>query len=486
MDTTQITIFLGLTAFIGFLTWLGCRNVQRGDDTSDRDFFLANGSLKWYFIAGSITLTNLSTDQLVLANGSQQLLVAIWEIAAFFGLLLLAFVFIPIYYRNNCTTTTELLQKKYNDKHIRALISVMFLLGNVFIFLPFVLFSGSRFIQSLGGLDIPVLTIAIAFAVVGAAYAILGGLRAVAVSDTFSGVLVLGLGIYITYISLQATGFDLSNVPAERKTLIGDSGSDVPWHTLLTGMVLIQMFYWSTNQVITQRAMAAPSIKEAQKGVLAAAGLRLLIVPAIIAVPGVAAWELYGQVADEGAYGKLVGDLMPSVLSGAFAAAIAAAVLTTFNSILNASTTMYVCDIHEQYVGDVDNLPRMNTIVTGLLTLIGIAFVPVYASQDGLYDLLQKLYGLLSMPILSAFAACLLFRNVDARAAIIGVLSGVAFYAWFTFVWQPFHFIHGMALTFFLSLITALVCSVLVFGRRPEIAIGQRTDRSRASAQAKQ
>lgn len=473
MDIEQFIIFVGLTCFIGFLTWLGCRNIPRGSNSSDRDFFLANGSLKWYFIAGSITLTNLSTDQLVLANGSQQLLVAIWEIAAFFGLLILAFVFIPIYYRNDCTTTTELLQKKYNDKHIRALISVMFLLGNVFIFLPFVLFSGSRFIQSMAGLDFSVISIAIVFAIVGAAYAILGGLRAVAVSDTFSGILVLGLGIYITYISLQATGFDLSNVPAERKTILGDNTSDVPWHTLLTGMILIQIFYWSTNQVITQRAMAAPNIKEAQKGVLAAAGIRLLIVPAIIAVPGVAAWQLYGEVASEGAYGQLVGQLLPSVLSGAFAAAIAAAVLTTFNSILNASTTMYVCDVHEQYIGDVKELPRMNAIVTAILTAIGIVFVPIYASQDGLYDLLQKLYGLLSMPILSAFASCLLFRNIDAKAAIIGVLSGIAFYAWFTFGWQPFHFIHGMAITFVLSVVVTLVLSRFAFGRTPELAIGR-------------
>lgn len=472
MDVTQIIIFTGLTGLIGFLTWLGCRKSPRGDDSSDRDFFLANGSLKWYYIAGSITLTNLSTDQLVLANGSQQLIVAIWEIAAFFGLLILAFVFIPIYYRNNCTTTTELLQKKYNDKHIRALISFMFLLGNVFIFLPFVLFSGSRFMISMTGVDIPLLVIAVSFAAVGAAYAILGGLRAVAISDTFSGVLILGLAVYITYLSLQATGFDLSSVPAERKTIFGDNDSDVPWHTLLTGMVLIQMFYWSTNQVITQRAMAAPSIKEAQKGVLVAAAIRLLIIPAIIAVPGVAAYALYGVVENEGAYGQLVGNLLPSVLSGAFAAAIAAAVLTTFNSILNASTTMYVCDLHEQYFDEVKNLPRMNTIMTIVLTLLGIVFVPVYASQEGLFNLVQTLYGLLSMPILSAFASCLLFRNVDARAAMIGVLSGVVFYACFTFVWQPFHYIHGMALTFFFSVGVSLLTSWALFGRRPALSIG--------------
>lgn len=473
MNVLQISIFLGLTILIGVLTWLGCRNVARNEEATGHDFFLANGSLKWYFIAGSITLTNLSTDQLILANGSQQLLVAIWEIAAFFGLLILTFVFIPIYYRNNCTTTTELLQKKYGSKHIRALISLMFLIGNVVIFLPFLLFSGSRFMQSMTGIDIPLVYLVLAFAFVGAAYAILGGLRAVAVSDTFSGVLVLGLALFITYLALRETGFDLSNVPDDRKTLIGGSDSDVPWHTLFTGMLLIQVFYWSTNQVITQRAMAAPSMKEAQKGVLAAAGIRLLIVPLIIAVPGVASYALYGEVANEAAYGRLVGELMPSALSGAFAAAIAAAVLTSFNSILNACTTMYVCDLHEPYVGKVKSLPRMNMIVTSLLTVIGIIIVPVYASQAGLYNLLQTLFGFLSMPILSAFAVGLIFRNVDARAVMVAIMLGVLFYAYFIFSWQPFHFIHGMAITFVLCVSTSLLINRVVFGNRASLAIGR-------------
>ncbi|MEL6753446.1 MAG: SLC5 family protein, partial [Pseudomonadota bacterium] len=153
MNMLQVSIFFGITALIGFLTYLSCRNAPSGDRDSDHDYFLANGGLSWYFVAGSITLTNLSTDQLVGMNGNQMLLLAWWELAAVAGLLILAFVFIPIYYRNNCTTTTELLQLKYNDKNIRALISVLFLFGNLFIFLPAILYGGSLFLKSTTGAD---------------------------------------------------------------------------------------------------------------------------------------------------------------------------------------------------------------------------------------------------------------------------------------------------------------------------------------------
>ena len=152
-------------------------------------------------------------------NGAQMALLAWWELAAVFGLLMLTFIFIPVYYKYNCTTTTELLEKRYNNPHIRALISILFLLGNIFIFLPAILYGGSLFMLNLFGLDFgfelfgqdgDIYILAIIFALIGSAYAIFGGLRAVAVSDTFSGILLLGLAITVTLIALNAIGWDFS------------------------------------------------------------------------------------------------------------------------------------------------------------------------------------------------------------------------------------------------------------------------------------
>ena len=145
--------------------------------------------------------------------------------------------------------------RRYNDGRIRALIGLLFLLGNLFIFIPTMLYSGSLFIQTMFQVDLPILLIASGFAVLGAAYAVLGGLRAVAISDAYSGVLLLSLGVVVVLLSLAAIDFDFSGIPAERLTMIGNNDSPIPWHTLLTGMLFIQIFYWGTNQTITQLSL---------------------------------------------------------------------------------------------------------------------------------------------------------------------------------------------------------------------------------------
>jgi SSS family solute:Na+ symporter len=468
LQLSQLMVFVGLTALIGFATYWACRGVRASAD-GEKEYFLAGGGLKWYFVAGSITLTNLSTDQLVGMNGNQMALLAWWELAAVVGLGILCFLFIPVYYKYKCTTTTELLGKRYNNPHIRALISILFLLGNIFIFLPAILYGGSLFMQSMFGIDINLYVIALVFAIVGSAYAIFGGLRAVAVSDTFSGVLLLSLAIVVTLISLNAINFDFSGIPKERLTLIGGPESDIPWTTLFTGMLFIQMFYWSTNQTITQRAMASPSVKEAQKGIMAAAGIRLLIVPPIIVLPGIVSYKLYGDIGDA-AYGRIVGDLLPSYLSGAFAAAIAAAVLTTFNSILNASAALWVCDIHETYFDKKPNVKRLSLWVSVVMVAIAFMMIPFFNNpESSLINTVQRLYGLLSMPILSAFIVGLLFKNVNAYAMILAVVFGVALYALFSFGWPKLPgggYIHMMAVTLISSVSMALLLNRFVFGQK--------------------
>ena len=490
LEPVQIIVFLAITALIAAFTYWYCKDARQSDD-GEQEYFLAGGSLKWYFVAGSITLTNLSTDQLVGMNGNQMALLAWWELAAVVGLFILCFLFIPVYYKYNCTTTTELLEKRYNNPHIRALISVLFLLGNVFIFLPAILYGGSQFMISMfglsaepvmvpgfGAIDPMIFVLSLIFALMGAAYAIFGGLRAVAVSDTFSGVLLLGLALFVTFTALKAINFDFSGIPKERLTLIGAPDSSIPFATLFTGMLFIQIFYWSTNQTITQRAMASPSIKEAQKGILAAAGIRLLIVPAIIVIPGIVSYKLYGRVENDMAYGKLVGDILPTFLSGAFAAAILAAILTTFNSILNASAALWVCDIHETYLNKKPNIKRLSLWVSVVMVIASLLLVPFFATQESLINTVQTLYGLLSMPILSAFIVGVLFKNVDARAMIISVVFGVLFYFWML---NPFavnadlttqriglHYIHLMAINLFSMIALALILNRYAFKQKTQ------------------
>lgn len=482
-NPVQVAVFLILMAVLAGMTWRKVAAARAASHASaDKEIFLAGGGLSWFFVAGAITLTNLSTDQLVGMNGAQMLLVAWWELAGFVGLLMLAFVFVPIYYRNNCTTVTELLEKRYDGASIRTVISGLFLAGNILIYLPAVIYSGSLFTQTVFGTDLPLLVIAAVFAVVGASYAILGGLRAVAVLDTYSGIGILGLALVVVFLALQAINFDFSGIPAERLSMVGDNDSQIPFHTLFTGMLFIQIFYWSTNQNITQKALAAPNVKEAQKGIIAAAIIRVLIVPPIVVVPGVVAFKLFGGVGDE-AYGMLVGEVLPSWTSGLFAAMIAAAVLTTYSAVMNATITLWSVDFHRKFINPEVNVVSLNRKVGTGAMIISIALVPIYANAESIIDLLQQLNGLLSMPILSAFAAALLFRNMDARAAVSGLIYGVAIYALHTFylyteqeIWGGttfyrylgldwLHYIDVMVCVLFSSIIVSLLVNRIAFGQ---------------------
>jgi SSS family solute:Na+ symporter len=480
----QVAVCICVTAFIGLATWLTIRRDKH--DGSRKDVYLAGGKLSWLFVAGSITLTNLSTDQLVGMNGNQMLLLAWWEIAGFFGLMILAFVFVPIYYREGCTTVTELLEKRYGGRSIRTLIAGLFLAGNVLIYLPAALYSGSLFMQSLFGDGVPLLVFAAILALISAGYAILGGLRAVAVMDTWSGFGILGLAMLIVVLGLAAVDWDIvTGVPVERITMLGGPDSPIPWPTLLTGMIFIQIFYWSTNQNLTQKAMAAPSVREAQKGVMVAAVIRILIVPPIVVIPGIIAFKLFGVVGDR-AYGMLVAEILPPWLSGAFAAMVAAAVITTFSAVLNSSVALYAVDFHEQFVGEVKNHWKLAAGVSSLLTVIAIMLVPMYQSATSIINLLQQLNGLLSMPILSAFIAGLMFRNVGAQAAIAGVVWGVALYGLFTFYLSPagiitLHYIHFMVMTLVTSVGAALVFNRVVLGKHAALNIGRGRERIQAA-----
>lgn len=480
----QLGVFLLLNLVVAVITWLHCRAAPRSASDT-REYFLAGGTLGWAFIAGSLTLTNISTDTLVGWNGNQMLLVACWELAGVPGLILLAKVFIPLYYKYNCTTVTELLERRYHNPHIRATVAGIFLLGNVLLFLPAMLYTSSLVIVTMFGLTIPLIVVAAGIAVVGAAYAIFGGLRAVAVSDTYAGVIVLGMALLVAFLSMNAVGWDLSGLPSERLTLIGGPDSVLPWPTLLTGMIFTQLFYWSTNQTITQRVLAARSIREAQKGAYGAAVVRLLIVPPMVVLPGLCAYKLFGPLGDA-AYGRIVGAVLPHWLLGAFAAAMFGAVMTSYNATLNSAAALYVCDFHQKYINPDGHIARLSIWLQVGFTVLSIALVPLYQGADSIIQLIQQLLGLFSMPILAAFITGLLFRNVDARAVIATIVFGAGLYGLLSFGWPAWHarspdtvpaaphFLHLMFVTLWTCVGFALALNRVVFGRRAEFELGTR------------
>lgn len=469
-NVIQLAVFIGLTVLIAIATWWKCRREVHSTD-SGKDFFLAGGNLTWPFIAGSLLLTNLSAEQIVGMNGAQNMLVAWWEFGAAAGLLVLAHVLVPMYYKYKCTTTTELLERRLGDPGLRRAVSVLFLLGYMFILLPMVLYTGARFMQSMFFPDAPglatIMWLSLGFALAGLAYAALGGLRAIAISDTYMGLVLLVMGLLVTWFALEAIGWDFSGIPAERLTPFGGPESDIPWTTLLTGMLFIHVFYWGTNMVIAQRALAAPTVREAQKGIYAAAFFKLLT-PAIVVLPGIIAFKLYGDVNDA-TYGKLVGDVLPPWLAGAFAAAIVGAVLSSYNAALNSASALYTCDLHLPMINPNGNPKRLGQTVSVICTAISLAIVPMYEKSESIIGTLQQLNGLYSMPVLAAFIVAIFVRGANARALRWALLFGSALYAVFTFLWTPLHYIHLMFITLVSTIAFALLLGKVM--KRPPQAV---------------
>ena len=463
-NLVQVSVFAGLTALVAVLTWWMCRRSVRSDDES-KDYFLAGGGLSWPFVAGSLLLTNISAEQIVGMNGAQMLLVAWWEFGAAAGLLVLAHVLVPMYYKYQCTTTTELLEKRLGDPGLRRLVSMLFLVGYMFILLPVVLYTGSVFMKSMFALDVPIIVIAAAFALGGLLYAAFGGLRAIAISDTFNGVGLLVMGLAVTLFALAAVKWDLSGIPMERWSLVGSNDSDIPWHTLLTGMLFIHIFYWGTNMVIAQRAMAARSVREAQKGIYAAAAFKLVI-PLIVVFPGVIAYKLYGDIGDV-AYGRLVGDVLPPWLSVAFATRAGGAVLAILNSCPKSGGGFYPGALPLPLVNAKADVKKIGQRVATLFAVVGVAMVPLFQHAQSIVDTLQRLNGLYSMPVLAAFLAAVFMRGVSAHAVKVGIGFGAALYAVFTFVWSPLHYIHLMAITLASTLMVVVLINRWGAGARP-------------------
>ena len=456
----QLAVFLGLTLLVALATWWRYRKETHSADSA-QDFFLAGKHLSWPFIAGSLLLTNISAEQIVGMNGAQNMLQVWWEFGAAAGLLVLAKVLVPMYYKYDCTTTTELLEKRLpNGASLRRTVSVLFLLGYMFILLPMVLYTGARFMKSLFQPDMSIMTISILFALAGLAYAALGGLRAIAISDTYMGVILLVMGGLVTWFALERIGWDFSGIPAERLTLWGAPDSDIPWSTLLTGMVFAHIFYWGTNMLIAQRALAAKDIREAQKGIYAAALLKFLT-PLIVILPGIIAFKLYGDI-DDNAYGRLVGDVLPAWLSGAFAAAITGAVLSSYNAGLNSAAALYTVDIHLPMVNPKVDGKRVGQVVQVVFMLASLALVPLYQNAKSIIGTLQQLNGLYSMPVLASFFVAIFVRGANAKAIRIALVFGVALYAVFTFAWTPLHYLHLMFITLVATVLVAVGLSRLM------------------------
>ncbi|MDD3117752.1 MAG: solute:sodium symporter family transporter, partial [Victivallales bacterium] len=301
--------FVFFTGLVGLLTWI----MTRRDDLSSKDgFFLAGRSLTFPFIAGSLLLTNLSTEQMVGLNGAafvDGLCVMVWEVLAVVALVAMALFFLPRFLKSGIATVPEFLQLRF-DHQTQVISNMIFLVAYAVILLPIILYTGATGMIGImdikGMLGISSDTTALwlivwLVGIIGAIYALFGGLKSVAVSDTLNGIGLLVGGFMITYFGIRVLGGDDFGAGFERLSgltgkfnSIGGNKSSVPFSTIFTGILLLNLFYWCTNQQIIQRTLGASSLAEGQKGVLLT-GLLKLIGPLYLVLPGIIAYGIFAH-----------------------------------------------------------------------------------------------------------------------------------------------------------------------------------------------
>ena len=450
-----ILSFVGFTALVAIIAYLATRNQEQ---TSD-GYFLGGRSLTAGVIAGSLLLTNLSTEQLVGLNGAaynEGILVMVWETLAALAMVVTATYLLPRYLKGGLTTIPGFLSKRF-DVMTKTITSGLFLTGYVVVLLPVILYSGSVALSSM--FDVPSMlgvseTASIWIGVwgiglIGMIYAVFGGLKAVAVSDSINAIGLLIGGVMIPVLGLIAlgegsmmAGLDvISAGPGERLNALGGPAASVPFATIFTGMMLVQLFYWGTNQQIIQRALGAKDLAEGQKGLMLAAGVKILG-PIILVLPGMIAWHMFGgdpEIGDQ-AYPKLVREILPSPLVGFFAAVLFGAILSSFNSVLNSSVTLFGIDIYKQHI---NKAADEKTVVKngkrfGLILAVAAMFLaPFIANAGSLFDYLQEVNGIYSIPILTIIVVGYTTKYVPAIAAKIGVVSGSILYIISQFIVKP-------------------------------------------------
>ena len=478
-----VITFILFTALVAVIAAVKTR--EENLDTQD-GYFLAGRSLTGPVIAGSLMLTNLSTEQLVGQAGqtyATNMGPMAWESTSCIALILLAFVFVPRYLKMGLTTIPEFLEQRY-DSGLRKLITLLLLLGYLLTYLPTVLYSGALVfnqIFNISGLlqvsELQGVTVtATAIGIVGAIYAIFGGLKAVAVSDTVNGIgLIIG-GIALPVITVCAFGHGsfvdgihnfINLIPAEKFNAINPANAQapmIPWPVLFTGMVVNNLFYWATNQTIIQRALGAKNLAEAQKGAIYAAALKI-ITPLFIAICGLLVFYMAhngllsgDQVAalektSDLAYPTLIITMMPKPLLGFFAAVLFGAILSSFNSALNSCITLYTLDLHRPLFNPNASdayLVRIGKRFGIVLAIISICIAPVVSfAPSGLYDFLQSCFGFFNVPILATVIIGMFTKYTPPIAPKAGLVLHVVLYSLTKTPLFPIH-CHYLYVLFFL------------------------------------
>lgn len=442
----DIAVFVGYCLIIvGMGLWVS--RSKDGKEKTSEDYFLASKSLPWWAIGTSLIASNISAEQFIGMSGSGFAIglgIATYEWMAAATLIIVGKFFLPIFLEKKIYTMPQFLEKRY-DGRVRTILAVFWLLVYIFVNLTSVLYLGALSIQTIMGVDLMYAIIGLAlFSLI---YSIYGGLSAVAWTDVVQVIFLILGGLVTTYLALDAIS-DGQGVLAGASALFekapekfdmilspdNEFYKDLPGiSVLIGGMWIVNLNYWGCNQYITQRALAAKSLDEAQRGVIFAGYLKLLL-PVIVVIPGMVAYvlaqdtnsEFYrlmladGKIKPDNAYPALLNQFVPVGLKGAAFAALAAAIVSSLSSMMNSTATIFTMDIYRNFFNKTSsekNLVKIGRITSIVALVIAVIVAPSLGSLDQAFQFIQEFTGLVSPGIFAIFFFGLFWKKTTANAA---------------------------------------------------------------------
>lgn len=442
-DVSIIIIYFGLILWIA--KW-----VSGGKEKSKNsvDYFLAGRNQTWFVVGASLFASNIGSEIILGVSGAgarANMPMANFEILASLILILLGWVFVPLYLRTGVFTMPEFLEKRYS-KACRNYLSVVSILAYVITKISLIIFAGALVFETIG---IPFWTGAIITVVATGFYTVLGGLKAVIYTDMVQAfILLLGtiavtwfglhhLGGWDEMISTIATASEQSgNPPVERFFNLWRPIADTeyPWTGMLFGAPILGVWYWCTDQYIVQRILSAKDVNNARKGALFAGFLKLLPV-FIFFIPGVIAYALlqkglisFSMDNADQALPALITGFLPVGIKGLAIAGLLAALMSSLSSAFNSSSTLLTIDFYQQLKPNASekDLVRFGQIATIVLVIISLGWIPFMKSMmgGGIFHYLQSVQAYISPPIAAVFLFGLFYKWINARGAIITLWTG--------------------------------------------------------------
>lgn len=472
LDLAVVAIYAAALIFIA--QWVS--REKPGHEKDTKDYFLAGRALPWWAIGASLIAANISAEQIIGMSGQGFVIgmaIASYEWMSAITLILVGKYLLPVFLKHEIYTMPQFLEQRY-DHRVRMVLATFWLGVYVFVNLTAILWLGALAINTITGLDIGYAIIMLA--AFAATYSLYGGLKAVALTDIIQVVLLVMGGLLIAYISMNEisggngalVGFKmvLEQAPDKFDMILSKDSphyASLPGISVLVGgMWIMNLSYWGFNQYIIQRALAAKSSREAQKGIAFAAFLKMLM-PVLVVLPGIAAVILTPDLsAPDKAYPEVM-KLLPVGIKGLVFAALIAAIVSSLASMMNSISTIFTMDIVAHH-GDRTEQQLVTIGRISSLTALIIAVVvarPLLGNFDSAFQYIQDFTGFFTPGIVAIFLLAFFWPKTSANGALAAAIGSFVFSLACFFMWTTLPFMDRVGLAFIVAVALGMLVSHL-------------------------